>query len=134
MPNPGRMAGGVVLTGPQGQCAQLAQVWEGTGCNNQAELQALCLGLERALSGGAQQLRIYTDSQWLLQQLQPQLASMGAVRLTLRLAAHLEQARHLLLQFAQVQWRWVPRHCNTQADDLARKVLLKAIEIDSSVP
>ena len=53
MPNPGRMAMGAVLTGPDGSVHQLSQPLPGTGCNNEAELRALQAGLLLAQSHGA---------------------------------------------------------------------------------
>ena len=71
MPNPGRMAVGLVLTGPDGSHHRAARRLPHTGCNNEAELTALLDGLQAAQQAGAQALRIYTDSHVLLEQLAP---------------------------------------------------------------
>ncbi|ANY62538.1 hypothetical protein MA05_11135 [Comamonas aquatica] len=47
MPNPGRMAVGLVLTGPDGSHHSAARRLPHTGCNNEAELTALLDGLLR---------------------------------------------------------------------------------------
>ena len=89
----------------------------GTGCNNEAELGALVAALEMASHKGAQSLRIYTDSRWLIEQLDA--STQVQYRATARLHVLLAQATYELALFQEVQWRWVPRHHNTQADALA---------------
>lgn len=127
-PNPGRMAIGAVLTGPGGEHFALAQKLPGTGCNNEAELRALQAGLQLAQVHAAQHVRIYTDSQWLREQLDPSCTRASGLRSTQRLAPCLAQVRQRLEALAWVQWRWVPRHCNTEADALARQGLLDALK------
>lgn len=128
MPNPGRMAVGAVLTGPDGSQHTIGQVLHGRGCNNEAELRALQAGLLRAQELGASSLRIYTDSQWVIEQLAPRTVPGVHVRPTLRLAPWLEVVQPLVHSFEQVQWRWIPRHLNTEADALARQASLSAQE------
>lgn len=124
MPNPGRMAIGVVLTGPDGSVHQLAQALPGSGCNNEAELRALQAGLALAQAQGASGVRIYTDSHWLLEQLAAQALGWPQARATVRLAHYICAAQAGLAGFAEVQWRWIPRHHNTEADALARQACL----------
>lgn len=112
------MSWGVVLRSPSGALLTATGVASHRGCNNEAELLALQHGLGLALQAGAQQLRIYTDSQWLAAQCGTQ---QGKIRTTARLAHPLADVRALLQQVAGVEWRWIPRHHNTQADALARQ-------------
>lgn len=119
MPNPGHMAIGAVLTGPDGTRWELSESLPGVGCNNEAELRALWAGLCLMAQSGGNEVRIYTDSQWLLEQLAP-CTKHKHLRPTLRLAACLDQVRERLATLAQVQWRWIPRRCNADADALAR--------------
>lgn len=114
------MTVGVVLTGPDGSRWESGQRLEGCGCNNEAELRALQVGLASAQAQGAASVRIYTDSQWLVQQLGAPLLGAPCVRITRRLQSRLEVVGQVLQDFEQVQWRWIPRHCNTEADALAR--------------
>lgn len=126
VPNPGRMGLGAVVEGPAGTAREcLAHATTATGCNNEAELRALLLALRAprlaALPDAAAQaatLRVCTDSRVLVEQLGPQRAPPIA-----RLEPLFEQARALLRRFGQVQWQWVPRHRNTEADALARAAL-----------
>ena len=120
------MAAGVALWAPHGAQWHRSQALAGTGCNNEAELGALQMGLELAHAQAASSLRIYTDSRWLIEQLAPSMlmkhsARTAAVpRATQRLLPMLGSARQQLQALQEVQWRWVPRHCNTEADALAR--------------
>ena len=129
MPNPGRMAIGAVLTGPDGSRHELGQHLPGTGCNNEAELRALLAGLTLAQSQGADHVRIYTDSLWLVEQLAQHRVPGQRIRATVRLADWLQIVRVALQAFGEVQWRWVPRRCNTEADALARAASLAALEV-----
>lgn len=121
VPNPGRMAIGAVLTGPDGSVHEVAQALPGSGCNNEAELRALQAGLVLAQGQGARHLRIYTDSHWLLEQLAAQALGWPPARPTVRLAHWIGAAQAQLSGWAEVQWRWIPRHHNTEADALARQ-------------
>ena len=122
MPNPGRMAVGLVLTGPDGSHHRAARRLPHTGCNNEAELTAL----QAAQQAGAQALRIYTDSHVLLEQLA--LAPGRPPRPIVRLEPLFAQARQALQALGTVQLRWVPRRCNSEADALARAAA-EALEV-----
>lgn len=121
MPNPGRMAVGIVLTAPDGGYYAKALRLQGTGCNNEAELQALRIGLAEAKAREVRCLRIYTDSQWLVQQLAQAPHGAQRARKTMRLQSQLAVVQGILQTLEHVHWRWVPRHCNAQADALARE-------------
>ena len=125
LPNPGRMAVGAVLTGPNGSRHELGYHLPGIGCNNEAELRALLAGIEMAYRQGARHVRIYTDSQWLVAQLSADHALHKSARLTLRLSDWLQTAQRALQGWQQVEWRWIPRRCNAEADALARAVLTR---------
>jgi ribonuclease HI len=118
MPNPGRMGLGVVLCAPDGTRHQLSQATHTTGCNNEAELRALLLALGELQARGASALRVYSDSSILVEQLGGTTAPPIA-----RLHDLLDEARTLLESFGLVQWQWIPRHRNTEADALARAAL-----------
>ena len=94
-----------------------AMAWPSSGCNNEAELRALMLGLTMAQAHGAKQLRIQTDSSVLVDQL-----ADGRAPTIQRLLPLLREALDALAGFDHVQWLWVPRHRNAEADALARGV------------
>lgn len=124
MPNPGRMAVGAVLLAPDGAQHALSQALPGTGCNNEAELQALALALVRLHQLGAQRVVIHTDSSVLLDHLAPEQRCVRALRPIARLAAAFAQVHAQLQALDYVELRWVPRHRNGQADALARAALV----------
>lgn len=128
MPNPGRMAIGAVLTGPDGSQHRLGHVLPGAGCNNEAELRAVLAGLQMAQALGARRVRIYTDSRWLVDQLADPALLGGRIRATVRLSDWLQTARDVLQRCEQVEWRWIPRRCNAEADALARAASLATVE------
>lgn len=122
VPNPGRMGLGAVLTGPDGVAQhQISEATTFTGCNNEAELRALLVGLQwlaQQVTPQATAVRVVTDSSVLV----AQLGTHAAVPIA-RLASLLEEARHSLRQFAHIDLQWVPRHRNGAADTLARAAL-----------
>lgn len=95
------------------------------GCNNEAELRAMLAGIEMAYRQGARHVRIYTDSQWLVAQLSAVHALSKTTRITLRLSDWLQTAHEALQGWEQVEWRWIPRRCNAEADALARAELTR---------
>lgn len=117
VPNPGRQGLAAVLRSPDGERHVRAMAWPSSGCNNEAELRALMLGLTMAQAHGAKQLRIQTDSSVLVDQL-----ADGRAPTIQRLLPLLREALDALAGFEHVQWLWVPRHRNAEADALARGV------------
>lgn len=115
LPNPGRIGLGVVLSDPTGQRQSQSQAPGQQGCNNSAELQALCLGLRLAAAAGARHLQAYSDSDFVVRHVLGQQQT-AVPRLLPLIAA----ARELLAGFETVELRWLPRHRNGEADLLAR--------------
>lgn len=117
VPNPGRQGLAAVLRSPSGERHAQAMAWHSSGCNNEAELRALMLGLAMAQAHGVMHLHIQTDSSVLVDQL-----ADGRAPTIQRLLPLLQEARNALASFELVQWLWVPRHRNAEADALARGV------------
>ena len=118
LPNPGRMGIGAVLTEPDGTRHTLSQAMPERGCNNEAELLALMVALHELKVRGARNLMAYSDNSILIEQ----LSSANAKPVT-RLAALFDQARALLATFDHTILKWIPRHRNSEADELARAAL-----------
>lgn len=117
-PNPGRIGLGAVLLAPDGRRFEHARIAADSGCNNEAELLALCELLELAHSEGARHLAVCGDSDFVVAHL------LGAnTTQVVRFAAPLARARQLLSGFASVSLKWVPRHRNRDADRLSRGAL-----------
>lgn len=118
LPNPGRLGLGVVLQSPDGQRVEYSTRGVGTGCSNEAELQALCAALSFAHDAGARRLVLNGDSDFAVRH--------GAGRATTevaRLVVLIEQVRAWALRFDLLELRWLPRHRNGDADRLSRQAL-----------
>ena len=90
----------------------------GPATHNVAEYQALIEGLELARDYGVQRIRVYMDSELVVDQVN----GVSAVR-----EAHLkelyEEARSLVAQFKSFRISWVPRELNAEADRLVNDAL-----------
>ncbi len=100
--------------------APVAEVSEAIGraTHNVAEYRALIEGLKLARDYGIERIRVYMDSELVVDQMN----GVSAVR-----QAHLrelhEVAQELAAQFASIRISWVPREMNAEADSLVRKAL-----------
>lgn len=120
LPNPGRMAWGVVMVAPDGVRHTLAHAGSEVGCNNEAELRGLIAALQALRGLGAGALAIHSDSSILVEQLGDGPRRPPPIE---RLAELFDEARRLLAGFDGVGLRWIPRHRNGEADALARDAL-----------
>lgn len=118
LPNPGKMAVGVILISPVGLRSDKAMLTGGCGCNNEAELHALCMALETASAAGARRLVVRGDSDVAL----CYVRGPDSTQIT-RLLVLVARAREWMRCFDEVQLIWVPRHRNIAADRLARAAL-----------
>jgi ribonuclease HI len=118
LPNPGKLGIGAVLLAPDGRRSEQSTVSSGTGCNNEAELHALCAALDMACQAGARHLLLRGDSDVALRYVR----GPDTTRIA-RLQILIESARDRLRRFDEVQLLWVPRHRNLDADRLSRLAL-----------
>jgi len=115
VPNPGRMAWGVVMSDPQGHKHLLSHATHLTGCNNEAELRALMAALRELQQRQAAKLRIFSDNSIVVEQL-----TVPGCKPVARLSALFDDVRAMLSSFEQATLQWIPRHRNGEADALAR--------------
>jgi len=118
LPNPGRIGIGIVLVAPDGVRRDASRPLGCSGCNNEAELRALCAALDMAFDAGARRLEVRGDSDVAL----GYVRGPGATRIE-RLNDLVVAARERLRRFDHVELLWVPRHRNAEADRLAREAL-----------
>ncbi|MDA8257342.1 MAG: ribonuclease HI family protein [Betaproteobacteria bacterium] len=118
LPNPGKIGVGVVLMAPDGRCSEKSRLLNVSGCNNEAELHALCAALEMTAAAGARKLLLRGDSDVAIRYVRGPDSTQIA-RLKLLVAA----ACVWLRSFDEVQLVWIPRHCNRDADRLSRQAL-----------
>ncbi|XP_073049441.1 uncharacterized protein [Primulina eburnea] len=105
---------GIVITSPRGVKTALSFNLDFPCTNNQAEYEALVIGLEILKDLGARELLISGDSQLVLKQLSGEFKCTS-----LSLAPYYTAASQLLDDFEEVSLVHVPRQENWEADELA---------------
>lgn len=118
LPNPGRMAIGIVLVAPDGRRAEVSRSLGRNGCNNEAELCAIGAALAVAAESGARHLTLCSDSRFAIDC----LSGMDHTAIE-PLAGLVTAVRKHLAEFVAFKLCWLPRHRNTDADRLARAAL-----------
>lgn len=116
--NPGDAAIGVVILTPDGRPVAAISEAIGRATNNVAEYTALARGLERARDLGARRVRVHTDSELVVRQIQGVYAVKNAGLVPLH-----RTVRRLLAGFQEAEVRHVPRERNREADRLANAAL-----------
>jgi len=119
--NPGPAAYGVVIRGPDGAAVRSLSRYIGVKTNNEAEYLGLVAALDYATRHGITKLRVRSDSELLVRQMQGHYkVRSGSLRLL-----H-EQARKLARHFAYLCFEHVHREQNVEADRLANQALDRA--------
>lgn len=120
----GRSSGiAVVVRNPVGQIVDAVSCCLEGMTNNEAEYEALILGLELALARGDQAATFRVDSQVVV----GQVAGRFAVR-DRKLAPRHERASRLLARLPEATLAFVPRERNRLADALAAEALEAGLE------
>lgn len=118
--NPGPAAIGVVVRAGEDPGEVLAEISRTIGetTNNVAEYAAVIAGLEAAVELGAEKVRLESDSQLLIRQLQGTYKVRKA-----HLAPMHRRCRELLGQFGEYELVHVRRELNVEADALVNQAL-----------
>jgi ribonuclease H / adenosylcobalamin/alpha-ribazole phosphatase len=90
----------------------------GPASHNEAEYRALIAGLELAYAHHVRHLRVYMDSELVVEQMNDR----SVVRKAELRELH-EDATNLATRFKSVRISWVPRELNAEADRLVRDAL-----------
>uniref|UniRef100_A0A2N9FQ09 Uncharacterized protein n=1 Tax=Fagus sylvatica TaxID=28930 RepID=A0A2N9FQ09_FAGSY len=114
---------GIVLISPEGLTLEQAVRLKFTASNNEAEYEAMLIGLRTAKKLGADHLQIFCDSQLVANQISGEYQARDD-----RMAAYLTIARTLLSEFDSTHVAQIGREHNSHADILAR--LATALESD----
>jgi ribonuclease HI len=118
--NPGLAGAGWMLINEQDSIVVKDSKFLGEATNNEAEYQALILGLMNALSCGVQEIRIHMDSELLVRQIN------GLYRVkNPRLAVFFHQVKGLLSKFKTYAVIHIPREENREADHMANEAIRK---------
>ncbi|XP_077219710.1 uncharacterized protein LOC143853897 [Tasmannia lanceolata] len=106
---------GVVLHGPEGFTLEYALRLDFKASNNEAEYEALLAGLSLATELGAGKLKVYSDSQLVVNQVNEVYEARG-----LRIKRYLQKVKETLQRMGEVEILQVPRDMNNRADALSK--------------
>jgi ribonuclease HI len=116
--NPGPAGAGWILVNDLDSVPLKDSKYLGEATNNEAEYQALILGLKNALSHGVQEIRIHMDSELLVRQIK------GVYRVkNPRLTVFFHQVQDLLRQIPKYAIIHIPREQNREADGMANEAI-----------
>ena len=121
--NPGPSSIGVVIKDQQGQTISRISKAIGYGTNNQAEYKAIIAALEEAFRLGARQVRLNSDSELVIRQLQGRYRVKNAALKPLH-----QRVRQLSSRLEGFTASYVPRRRNTEADKLTNMALDGAVD------
>jgi len=116
--NPGPGASAAVLRNAEGTKVRECGLYLGECTNNVAEYTALALALELALTSGATELDVCSDSELLVKQYSGEYKIKNA-----ELAALMSGIRAQAAKFQRVSLKHVPREQNSAPDALANITL-----------
>ena len=127
--NPGQGGAGAVLTDAKGAVVATAKKYLGRCTNNVAEYQALILGLEEALKIHCRRLRIFLDSELLVNQIN------GSYRVkNENLKGLMQEVRKLLSFLDDYTVQHIGRSGNHLADGLANEAIDETLQSGGQVP
>lgn len=119
--NPGPSASGFAIVNMDGQVVVKKGVYLGVTTNNQAEYQALKIGLEEAKNMGVRQLHVYMDSLLVVNQM------LGRFKVKNRdLWPIHDSIKQLAATFKEISFTHVPRELNKIADSAVNEALDEA--------
>ncbi len=122
--NPGEAAAAAVIYDREDNLLEEHSLYLGLATNNVAEYQALLLGLKRARKLGARQVEMFADSQLVVKQM------LGEYRVKHEgLRPLFIQARKLAACFDKIDFNYIPRAKNKEADALANQALDQAAAV-----
>lgn len=116
--NPGEAGAGVFFQDRSGAPLERIARYLGRATNNTAEYQALLIALARAREAGVRHLRVFSDSELLVNQVN------GRYRTKVpHLQQFLQEAIRLMREIGRVDVMHVRRELNTEADALANEAM-----------
>ena len=116
--NPGPAGAGVVLRDDEGAVLYQGGLFLGRATNNVAEYSGLLAGLKAAADLKASQVRVVSDSELLVRQMNGQYRVKNE-----GLKPLFEQARELAGQFSSCAFQHVRRELNKEADHLVNQAI-----------
>ena len=95
--------------------------------NNEVEYEAFLVGLQLAISIGAEQIKVYIDLQLIINQVLQQYEARKD-----NMVAYLDLVREVASKLKGLSITQIPREENTQADRLARLALSSEIDLQGT--
>ena len=124
--NPGPAAAGFVAATPAGKIIEAKAFYLGRATNNVAEYTALIKALEAIKQTGAEQLKVFSDSELLVRQINGQYKVKSE-----QIRPLFQQAVELLGHFKSWNVRHITREKNKEADRLVNQALDLEHDIES---
>lgn len=124
-PNPGPASCGYIIKSGEDVLAK-ASVDLGNGTNNIAEYEGLIRGLDAALKLGISRLQVYGDSQLVIFRISGKWKKQPVPHLRPLLA----RAKALASRFEDVQFHWIRRELNTEADAMSTQITDREQEVE----
>ncbi|KAL0386116.1 UNVERIFIED_CONTAM: Ribonuclease HI [Sesamum radiatum] len=112
---------GIVITSPQGEDLEFAIKFGVKASNNEAEYEALVIGMRMAHEAGARHLLAYPDSQLIVKHIEGTFEAKEE-----SIIQYLQQIKELKTSFDHFQVIQIPKEENTKADCLSK--LASALE------
>jgi ribonuclease HI len=125
--NPGEAGCGAVIYDENGTIVKELSRYIGRATNNVAEYEGLLMGLEALLQMGKRRVRVESDSQLLVRQLNGQYRVKDE-----KLQALFAKAVAILRQFKEYRIVHIPRELNKLADRLANRGIDHALKQSSA--
>jgi ribonuclease HI len=119
--NPGPAGAGVVIYDEKGRVVSKISKYLGKKTNNQAEYNALILGLQKAKTFGTSEIDCFLDSELLVRQLNREYRVKDP-----DLAPLFIKIWNLTFGFKKIKFYYVAREKNEEADKLVNEALDKA--------
>lgn len=116
--NPGPAAIGATIKDKRGKLIAFISQRIGRATNNQAEYKAVIAALEHAITLGADQVEIHSDSELVVRQINGEYRVKKAT-----LKPLYQQVKQLQSQLKSFTITHIPRQQNIEADNLANKAL-----------
>ena len=120
---------GLILTSPEGIYIEYALRFRFQSSNNEAEYEAVIVGLNLAHSLEIDELEVCSDSQLVVRQIEDTYEAKSG-----RMILYLKKVRDLLKKFVLVQVRHIPITENSRADALAKLATASQEDLSRSTP
>jgi ribonuclease HI len=109
---------GILLVSPQGVTYSFLVRLSAPCINNLAEYEVVRRGMELLLEAGVEEVEVFGDSKLVVSQLTEEYRCESKSLFPLWM-----HCRELITQFKYINFSWIPRSQNAEANDLAQKTL-----------